>query len=209
MEDGYLGEIRIFAGTFAPRNWAFCAGQTLAISSNEALFTIIGTTYGGDGRTTFMLPDLRARVVVGAGDARSTGLGVISEGARFGNETTQLSVANIPSHTHTAAVSGITATGVATVAIPASTVTATLSEPAANTILSLGEDSENQHEINAYGIETADTNLKPFPAPVAITVAGGTVTVNPTGNGTSFSNVQPSLGINYIICTDGLYPSRS
>ena len=65
--DGTIGEIRMFAGNFAPRNWAFCAGQLLSISQNTALFSILGTTYGGNGQTTFGLPDLRGRVPVGAG----------------------------------------------------------------------------------------------------------------------------------------------
>ena len=65
--DGFIGEIRMFAGNFAPRNWAFCNGQLLSINSNQALFSILGTTYGGDGRTDFALPDLRGRAALGAG----------------------------------------------------------------------------------------------------------------------------------------------
>ncbi|HCQ16454.1 MAG TPA: phage tail protein, partial [Cryomorphaceae bacterium] len=67
MMDQMLGEVRIFAGNFAPRGWAFCAGQLLAISQNSALFSLLGTTYGGDGRTTFALPDLRGRAPIGVG----------------------------------------------------------------------------------------------------------------------------------------------
>lgn len=67
MSEGFLGEVRIFAGNFAPRGWADCNGQVLAISQNSALFSILGTTYGGDGRTTFALPDLRGRMPIGSG----------------------------------------------------------------------------------------------------------------------------------------------
>ncbi len=208
MEDGYLGEIRIFAGIFAPNRWAFCAGQLLAISENQALFSIIGTIYGGDGRTTFALPDLRARVVVGAGDGRPKGLSVIPEGASFGNETTVLSVQNLPRHTHSAAISGLQADGEVTVSIPASTETGNTTEPSPNTVLSLGEVDKNQNEVNAYSTEAADTNLKPFKAPVDL-VGSGNISVGYTGNATAFSNSQPSLGVYYIICLDGLYPSRS
>lgn len=70
--EGYLAEIRLWAATFAPRNWAFCAGQTLSIAQNTALFSLLGTTYGGDGTTTFKLPDLRGHVPVGVG--QGTGL---------------------------------------------------------------------------------------------------------------------------------------
>lgn len=67
MENGYLGEVKLFAGNFAPRNWAFCHGELLQIFDYEALFGVLGTTYGGDGRGTFALPDLRGRTVVGLG----------------------------------------------------------------------------------------------------------------------------------------------
>lgn len=85
----YLAGIGLFAGTFAPRGWAYCSGQLLAISSNTALFSLMGTTYGGDGRTTFGLPDLRGRVVVGS-QGNSTGPGLTTRrlGAKFGREST-------------------------------------------------------------------------------------------------------------------------
>ncbi len=209
MEDGYLGEIRIFAGNFAPRKWAFCAGQLLDISTNQALFSIIGTIYGGDGRTTFGLPDLRARVVVGAGDGRSKGLSVVPEGAIFGLETTSLYTANLPAHTHAATVTGIQATGKTEISIPASTETGNTTEPGANVILSLGEVQKNNDELNLYSTENSDTTLKPFSAPVNVLITDGNVNVGQTGQNMPFNNLQPSLGVNYIICIDGLYPSRN
>lgn len=93
-----LGSIMLFAGNFAPRGWAFCDGQLLPISQNSALFSILGTTYGGDGRTTFALPDLRSRVPVGP--RQGPGLSNRQLGSRFGAETTTLTVNNLPSHTH-------------------------------------------------------------------------------------------------------------
>ena len=84
MEDGYIGEIRMFAGNFAPRNWAMCDGQILAISENQALFSILGTTYGGDGRTTFGLPDMRGRTAMHPG--QGSGLSNRRLGERGGNE---------------------------------------------------------------------------------------------------------------------------
>ena len=104
MTDAFIGEVRQFAGSYAPRGWAFCDGQLLPIASNTALFSILGTLYGGDGRTTFALPDLRERVAVGAG--HGPGLSTYREGQRGGNSQVQLNAANLPSHSHT--VNGFT-----------------------------------------------------------------------------------------------------
>ncbi|MFT5358055.1 MAG: microcystin-dependent protein [Polyangiales bacterium] len=98
MSDPYIGQVTLFAGNFAPRGWAFCDGQLLAISSNTALFSIIGTIYGGDGRTTFALPDLRGRVPVGP--RTGAGLNTIREGQRFGQETHTLTPNQMPAHSH-------------------------------------------------------------------------------------------------------------
>ena len=95
MSNPYIGEIRMFAGNFAPAGWAFCAGQVLAISQNDALFAIIGTTYGGDGVTTFNLPDLRSRVPMHQG----TGFVI---GQMAGEENVTLTTGQLPQHTHTA-----------------------------------------------------------------------------------------------------------
>ncbi len=96
--DPFLGQTILFAGNFAPRGWAFCDGQLLSISANSALFSILGTTYGGDGRTTFALPDMRGRVSVHPGTA--PGLSNIRLGQRSGTETVSLSVSQIPAHAH-------------------------------------------------------------------------------------------------------------
>lgn len=101
--DPFLGEIRIFAGNFAPQGWAFCDGQLLAISQNQALFSLLGTTYGGDGQTTFALPDLRGRVPMNAGSG--PGLTPRSLGQTGGQEQVTLNVSQIPAHTHQARAS--------------------------------------------------------------------------------------------------------
>lgn len=93
-----LGSIMLFAGNFAPRGWAFCNGQLLAISTNTALFSLLGTQYGGDGRTTFGLPDLRGRVPIGPG--QGPGLSSYQIGQKIGSEQTVLTTANLPSHSH-------------------------------------------------------------------------------------------------------------
>ncbi len=98
MSDPFLGEIRTFGFTFAPRGWAACEGQLLPIQQHQALFSLLGTIYGGDGRTTFALPDLRGRVVVG--DGQGPGLADYPTGARGGEEQVTLTTAQLPSHRH-------------------------------------------------------------------------------------------------------------
>lgn len=95
MSQPYVGEIRLFAGNFAPSGWAFCNGQIMPISENEALFTLIGTTYGGDGQTTYALPNLQSRVPVHAGSG-------FVIGQMSGTETVTLTVNQMPIHTHAA-----------------------------------------------------------------------------------------------------------
>ncbi len=104
MGQPYIGEIRMFGGNFAPVGWAFCDGATLAISDNDALFTLIGTTYGGDGQETFNLPNLQSRVPLHTGNGF-----VIGEMA--GEETVTLTTAQLPTHTHPAECKGGTNTG--------------------------------------------------------------------------------------------------
>jgi microcystin-dependent protein len=98
MSEPFVGEIRMFAGSFAPRGWAFCDGQLLAVSQNDALFSLLGTIYGGDGRTTFGLPDMRGRIPVHAGFG--PGLSSRQLGARGGAENVTLTVNQLPSHGH-------------------------------------------------------------------------------------------------------------
>lgn len=99
MSEPFVGEIRMFAGNFAPRSWAYCDGQLLAVSQNDALFSLLGTIYGGDGRTTFGLPDMRGRIPVNQG----TGPGLSSRnlGVKAGSENVTLTTNQLPSHTHT------------------------------------------------------------------------------------------------------------
>jgi len=115
-QEPLLGEIKMFAGTFAPRGWALCDGQILPIAQNQALFSILGTTYGGDGRTTFGLPDLRGRVPIHPGTG--PGLSTYRLGQKGGHETVTLTIAQIPSHNH-----------VATVKISADSTVATTDKP--------------------------------------------------------------------------------
>lgn len=98
MSEPFVGEIRMFAGNFAPRSWAFCDGQLLAVSQNDALFSLLGTIYGGDGRTTFGLPDMRGRIPIHAGSG--PGLTPRKLGAKSGAENVTLTTNELPNHTH-------------------------------------------------------------------------------------------------------------
>jgi microcystin-dependent protein len=134
MAQPYVGEIRMFGGNFAPAGWMFCEGQLLPISENETLFNLIGTTYGGDGQSTFGLPDLRGRIPIHQGN----GFTLAENG---GAETVTLTVQQIPSHNHAFLATGNTATSTA----PANNVLAATSEAT----------------VSAYGTDAPKTNLAP------------------------------------------------
>jgi len=187
--EGMIGEIRMFGGNFAPRSWALCDGQLLPISSNSALFSILGTTYGGDGRTTFALPDMRGRVPVHAGNG--PGLSDRRLGAKGGTETNTLNVTQLPSHNHSASGK-----------IKANNLTATANDPAGNyPALAFGRDltSGSQVQVNCY---TNSHNEYMANDSVEVTVGN-------TGGGQSVNNMQPWLAVNFIICMFGVFPSRS
>ena len=172
-QEPILGEIRMFAGNFAPIGWAFCQGQLLPIAQNQALFSLLGTTYGGDGRTSFALPDLRGRVPVGFGQGPGLSNRVI--GDQFGSELVTLNINQMPSHYHT--VNAVTTEGnqnLPTNSLPANTKTL---------------DKE-------YSDANANTTMK-------------ATMVNPTGGNQPFGVSQPSLGVNFIIALQGIYPSRN
>lgn len=195
--EGTIAEIRIFGGNFAPRNWAFCEGQLLAINSNQALFSLIGTIYGGDGRTSFALPDLRGRVPIGPGTG--PGLSTRKQGARSGTEFNNLTVNQLPSHTHTA---GFNPNANAIVAMPVLADAADVADPS-NASLATSEDG-NGAEVKTYSNQPADATLKPFTAPLT-----GSIDVGLTGNSQAVNNMQPWLSTYYIICLQGIFPSRN
>jgi len=103
MSESYLGEIRMFAGNFAPQGWAFCNGQEISIAENEALFALLGTTYGGDGQTTFALPDLQGRIPIHPSSD-------YPRGSKGGTENVTLTLDNLPAHTHIPLASSVVGT---------------------------------------------------------------------------------------------------
>jgi len=196
--EGTIGEIRGFGGNFAPRAWAFCQGQLLAISQNTALFSIIGTTYGGDGRTSFALPDLRGRAPISAGTG--PGLSTHKLGARSGTETVTLNVLQIPSHFHAAIV---TNTG-GTADLNLSDQGGTAGDVQAGG--SLGTEAASAAFF--YNADT-DPSVKLAQASITNVQAGVSVQIAPTGGSQYHNNMQPYLTIYWIICLQGVFPSRS
>jgi microcystin-dependent protein len=191
--EGTIGEIRMFAGTFAPRNWAFCAGQLMSISQNTALFSILGTTYGGNGQTTFALPDFRSRTAVGTG--QGPGLSNISLGEVSGTETVTLLTTQMPAHTHTATA---TVTGSVT---PKAFADEGLGDDPTNAFMAVSSASNRIYTSNT---QTPDAVMGS--SPIAATA---TVTIGIAGNSQPVPIRNPYLGMNYIICLFGIFPSRN
>ncbi|MDJ0654917.1 MAG: tail fiber protein [Xanthomonadales bacterium] len=171
MASPFLAEIVMFGGNFNPRQWAFCDGQLLAISQNQALFSLLGTTYGGDGRTTFALPEMRGRVAMHAGSG--PGLTPRTLGERSGSETNTLNTNQLPSHSH----------------------------PLVNNAV---DDDANNLNVSGnalangafYSTDTPDTRSLP--------AATGN-----TGANQAVNNLQPYTCVNFIIATQGIFPSRN
>ena len=170
--DPYVGEICMFAGNFPPRGWAFCNGQIMAISQNPALFSLLGTRYGGDGDLTFALPDLRGAMPIGQG--QGPGLDNYLMGQTSGNETHSMIAAELPTHTHT--MTGVTELG--TTPIP----------------------------TGAYPANTGNFDKDYRTSGTPTTMHPGTLGV--TGSSSPIDVMQPYLTINFIICTQGVFPSR-
>ena len=155
MSEPFVGEVRMFAGNFAPRGWAFCDGQLLATSQNDALFSLLGTIYGGDGRTTFGLPDMRGRIPIHAGDG--PGLSPRRLGAKAGAENVTLTVNQIPSHTHRAVAS----TTVSVDNNPQGQLTG--ESPSVSVYLAnAGTQFMSTNAITNVGGSRSHTNLQPF-----------------------------------------------
>lgn len=178
--DPWLGEIDLVPYNFAPEGWAFCDGRILPINQNTALFSLLGTTYGGDGRTTFALPDLRGRLPIGVESGPGPGLSPYTLGERGGTENVTLTNNNMPMHTHL---------------INATTSPGTTSTPGPNEYLAQPSTPDRQ-EIDIYASGTANTQLK-------------NNSIGLSGYGQPINIQQPYLGLNYIIALQGIYPSRS
>jgi microcystin-dependent protein len=183
MSDQFLAEIRIFAGNFAPKGWALCNGQLMPISQNTALFSLLGTTYGGDGKSTFALPNLQGSAPMQQGQGPGLSLRVLGESG--GEQTVTLLQTEMPLHSHTLS---------ATIA-PGTTATSTNNQLA---LASAGGGKQGGASVvNLYsGNQSTNAQLHPS----ALSMVGGNLPHN---------NMMPYLGLTFIIALQGIYPPRS
>ena len=180
-QEQYIGEIRLFAGNFAPLGWAFCQGQILPIAEYDALFSLIGTTYGGDGQTTFALPDFRGRVPVAVNP--NSHAGVI--GTLGGTENVTLTIGQIPLHNHP---------------ILATDATGTTNVPSSDLMPAKAADMQfpgGIKQIMTYAKDNAGGKIQANPQ-----------SVNPQGLSQPHDNMKPYVGINYIISLYGIFHTR-
>ena len=198
----FFGQIILFAGNFAPRDWAFCSGQLLPISQNEALYSVLGITYGGDGRKTFGLPDFRGRVPIGQG--QGNGLTPRRIGQQIGVEDVTLTTAQMPTHSHSAetTISGSSSSA----KLKASSAEGTTNVPLNNYLAQSPVLARNSVKI--YN-DSSDIEMASDAIEIDFSSLSGATTVGQTGGSSAHDNIQPSLVMNYIICTNGLYPPRN
>jgi microcystin-dependent protein len=180
MADQYIGELRMFGFTFAPNGWALCNGQILPISQNTALFSLLGTTYGGNGTTNFALPNLQGNVPINSG--QGPGLSSYVLGQTGGEQNVTLIQSQMPAHNHT---------------LPAVAATATSSSPGGGGMVAEGKGSgRGAFTINSYSAASGSTNLNPA-------LAGQ------SGGNMPHNNMQPYLVMNWCIALNGIFPPRS
>jgi microcystin-dependent protein len=178
--DAFIGEIRLMSFPFAPRGWAYCQGQLLQVQQYQALFSLLGTTYGGNGQTTFGLPDLRGRVAVGNG--QGAGLSAYAMGQRSGQEGLPLTINQIPAHVHTFNGSILTA-----------------DELAGQSPINSYPAAADPTNITPYASGTPNASMSTAALPNITTSMGGSQ---------AHENRQPLLALNYAIALTGYFPSR-
>jgi microcystin-dependent protein len=176
----YLSEIRLFACNAAPRGWAMCNGEMLPIIQNQALFSLLGTTYGGNGSTNFALPDLRGRVAMGWNGSNN-----LAE--KVGTESDTVNLAQMPTHNHTLHA--------ATSATPTNNV----ADPAPANSRSLAESSGQQSPGGPFSVQMYSSAQ-----PNSVLGAGS---VSNIGGSQAHNNMQPYLALNYCIALEGVFPS--
>jgi microcystin-dependent protein len=171
MSDQFVAEIRVFTGNFAPRGWAFCNGQLMPISQNTALFSLLGTYYGGDGKSTFALPNLQGMAPMFWG--QGPGLSSYSLGESSGSQTVTLLQSEMPAHNHNVAVIADLANS--------------------------GGIPGTQSNLAIASIPTYNTAANTVMAPLELATFGGSQPHN---------NMQPYLGLNFVIALQGIFPPR-
>lgn len=180
MGTPYMGEIKLISWNFPPKGWAFCNGQLLAINQNQALFSLLGTVYGGDGRTTFGLPNFQGRVPVHVSND-------MVQGQAGGEVAHTLTVAEMPGHTHTVAVD--------------SSTLGTSNSNTATTNSVLGQSIGTPPTGSSFPMSMYGTG--------GTAGALAAQTIGPTGGSQPHDNMQPYLVVNFIIALQGVFPSRN
>ncbi|MFD2368659.1 phage tail protein [Brevibacillus sp. GCM10020057] len=178
MSDQFVGEIRMFAGSFAPKGWAMCEGQLLSIAQYTALFSLLGTTYGGNGTTNFALPDLRGRAPMHFGDG--PGLTRREQGEQIGSDNVRLTVNEIPAHTHQ---------------VMAADQTGTTNSPAGAVWAQAPKQGKFTKKETPLYEATANANMDPR-------------LIASAGNSQPHNNRQPYQSVNFIIALQGIFPLR-
>jgi microcystin-dependent protein len=173
--DCYLGEIRIFAGAYAPEDWSFCEGQLLNIADHQDLYAAIGSTYGGDGRVTFALPDLRGRLVCGSG--QGPGLSNYALGETFGEAMVDITIPQMPIHTHAMVATPEAATGL------------------------------SPQDMLYAATESGYVSYVASAPPRSIDRDPTAEMISHVGAGQEHCNLMPCLAVNYIIAIKGHFPS--
>ncbi|MGJ3648710.1 phage tail protein [Sphingomonas sp. GlSt437] len=211
MADPFIGQIMQVGFNFAPKGWAQCAGQIMSIPQNSALFSLLGTTFGGNGVQTFGLPDARSRTFVGVG--QGLGLSNYVWGEVTGTENNTILVSNMPVHNHPATFQGIQGATTATGSLAAlSNATGQQGVPAstANQLANISPAGSTGAKIYApAGNGGTSVNL------AGLTINGGnftpqgTVTVGPSGGSVPLNNIQPVLAVQTNISLQGIYPTRN
>lgn len=180
----YLGEIRLFTGDFAPPCWQVCDGSLLPIGGNEDLFAVVGTIYGGDGVTNFALPDIRGRAVIGAGNN-------FNLGQKAGAESIALTPANLPAHNHHVAID-----------IKLSDKAGTTASPKGSFWAPSNIDNDNEYAL----LPSTGSYMAADALEVEMGVSTSWRDSRPN-KAEPFSNMQPFLAVNYMICIEGVYPT--
>lgn len=197
MADPFIGQIMMVGFNFAPRNWALCDGQLLPISSNTALFSLLGTAYGGDGRTTFALPDLRSRFPMHQG--LGPGLSNRRLGQKGGQEAVTLTQLDMPAHSHNASLNlnvSVTSSLKASAGLGGGAVT----DPAGNSLSNaeaIYKESTPGQAMNAESVEST------------VSDAGSSVSVGTAGGSQAHDNMPPYQVVNFVISLAGIFPSRN
>jgi microcystin-dependent protein len=190
MADQFVGQILLFSCNFAPTGFAMCQGQVIAISQNTALFSLLGTMYGGDGKSTFALPDLRGRVPMGVGQGPGLSSRVLGEIP--GSDSVTLLLAEAAAHTHSVDVSGLAAT------VHASSAGANNASPVGDV-----PAVESPTTPATYSTAAPDTLMA-----AGTVLVGGTMTASAIGGAQPHDNHQPYQTLNYCIALTGVFPSR-